>query len=108
MVTARRWLRALFPLLLWGSVPIRPALPQIRPAEMAGRQGFLLKGDTALRQGDLDGAEKAFQQALAAHPDAVGAYANLGVVYMRRRRWAEALTMLRKAEELAPKWQAFS
>jgi cytochrome c-type biogenesis protein CcmH/NrfG len=69
---------------------------------MAGSQTFLIKGETALRQGDLDGAERAFQQALAANPDAAGAYANLGVIDMRRQQWTKALTMLRKAEELAP------
>jgi tetratricopeptide (TPR) repeat protein len=32
----------------------------------------------------------------------VGACANLGLVYMRGRQWAQALTMLRRAETLAP------
>ncbi len=33
---------------------------------------------------------------------AAGAYANLGVIYMRRKQWPQALEMLNKAEKLAP------
>ena len=39
---------------------------------------------------------------LAANPQVGGAYANLGVVYMRRKQWTKALEMLRKAEHLLP------
>ena len=39
---------------------------------------------------------------LAQDPRAAGAYANLGVIYMRRKQWPQALEMLRKAEHLAP------
>ena len=50
----------------------------------------------------LDEAERDFRQIIAAHPEVAGAYANLGVVYMRRKQWANALEMLRKAEHLMP------
>ncbi len=59
-------------------------------------------GQDALNQGRLDEAERAFRQVLAANPQVGGAYANLGVVYMRRRQWTKALEMLRKAERLMP------
>ena len=59
-------------------------------------------GQDALNQGRLDQAERAFRQVLAANPQVGGAYANLGVVYMRRRQWTKALEMLRKAERLMP------
>ena len=36
------------------------------------------------------------------NPDVAGAYANLGVIHMRRKQWPQALGMLRKAEKLAP------
>jgi len=39
---------------------------------------------------------------LALHPQLAGAYANLGVIHMRRRQWEPALANLRKAEQLAP------
>ncbi|MCU1300272.1 MAG: tetratricopeptide repeat protein [Candidatus Sulfotelmatobacter sp.] len=59
-------------------------------------------GQTALNQGRLDEAERDFRQVLAANPQLAGAYANLGVVYMRRKQWQKALDMLRKAEQLMP------
>ena len=59
-------------------------------------------GQEALNQGRLDAAERNFRQVLAADPQAGGAYANLGVVYMRRRQWTKALEMLGQAERLMP------
>ncbi|MFY9845547.1 MAG: tetratricopeptide repeat protein [Terriglobales bacterium] len=59
-------------------------------------------GETALRGGKLDEAEQDFQQVLAVNPGVAGAYANLGVIYMRRKQWPQALAMLHKAEKLAP------
>jgi tetratricopeptide (TPR) repeat protein len=59
-------------------------------------------GQDALNQNRLDEAERNFRQVLAANPRAGGAYANLGVVYMRRKQWTRALQMLRKAEPLMP------
>lgn len=61
------------------------------------------KGQAALQSGDLDTAEKNFRQVLAADPSSAGAYANLGVVEMRRKEWEQALTLLRKAEQLNSK-----
>ena len=59
-------------------------------------------GEAALKAGKLDVAERDFKQVLAADPKVAGAYANLGVIHMRRKRWPEALAMLHKAEKLAP------
>src|SRR5271169_2072221 len=59
-------------------------------------------GQDALNQGKLDDAGRDFQQVLALNPQVGGAYANLGVVYMRRKQWTKALEMLRKAEHLMP------
>jgi len=59
-------------------------------------------GQNALNQGRLDEAESDFHQALALNPQLGGAYANLGVVYMREKRWEKALQMLHKAEEMMP------
>jgi tetratricopeptide (TPR) repeat protein len=60
------------------------------------------KGQDALNHGRLDEAERDFRQVLAANPQVGGTYANLGVVYMRRKQWAKALESLRKAEHLMP------
>jgi tetratricopeptide (TPR) repeat protein len=59
-------------------------------------------GQDALNQGRLDEAERDFRQVLAVDPLAGGAYANLGVVYMRRKQWTRALESLHKAEHLMP------
>ncbi len=55
-----------------------------------------------MNRGRLEEAERDFRQVLAANPQVGGAYANLGVVYMRRKQWVKALEMLRKAEHLMP------
>jgi tetratricopeptide (TPR) repeat protein len=60
------------------------------------------EGQDALNQGRLDEAERDFRRVLAVNPQVGGAYANLGVVYMRRKQWAHALEMLHKAETLMP------
>ena len=59
-------------------------------------------GEAALHAGKLDEAERAFRQVLAINPGVAGAYANLGVIHMRRKQWPQALEMLHKAEKLAP------
>jgi tetratricopeptide (TPR) repeat protein len=60
------------------------------------------RGEAALAGGNLDVAEQSFKGVLALDPKAASAYANLGVVAMRRKQWAPALVYLRKAEKLAP------
>jgi tetratricopeptide (TPR) repeat protein len=59
-------------------------------------------GEAALHTGKLDEAQRDFQQVVAINPGVAGAYANLGVIHMRRKQWPQALEMLRKAEKLAP------
>jgi tetratricopeptide (TPR) repeat protein len=59
-------------------------------------------GQDALNHSQLDTAERDFRAVLAANPQAGAAYANLGVVYMRRKQWTKALEMLRQAEHLLP------
>jgi tetratricopeptide (TPR) repeat protein len=66
-------------------------------------QAWFAKGQAALQSGDLDTAEAAFRKVLVADPRAGSAYANLGVIAMRRKDWNRAITELRKAEKLEPK-----
>jgi Tfp pilus assembly protein PilF len=58
---------------------------------------LLQAGADALNGGRLDEAERDFRQVLAANPQVGGAYANLGVVYMKRKQWTKALGPLHKA-----------
>ncbi len=60
------------------------------------------RGQDALTSGRLEQAEKDFRQVLEIDPKAGGAYANLGVVYMRRKQWTKALAELEKAKKLMP------
>src|SRR5438132_2816879 len=66
-------------------------------------QAWFAKGQRALQAGDLEVAETAFRQVLSVDPRAGSAYANLGVIAMRRKEWDRAIALLRKAEKLEPK-----
>jgi len=59
-------------------------------------------GQDALAHGQLEEAERDFRRVLQLDPQSGAAYANLGVVWMRRKQWTKALEMLHKAEHLMP------
>jgi tetratricopeptide (TPR) repeat protein len=59
-------------------------------------------GQDALNKAGLDEAERDFLAVLALNPQSGAAYANLGVVYMRRKQWTKALASLHQAERLMP------
>ncbi len=71
-------------------------------ASAASPQQLFQQGEAALKKNNLDLAERSFRGVLAQDPQAAGAYANLGVICMRRKQWQQALEMLHKAEHLAP------
>ena len=60
------------------------------------------RGQEALLSGRLDEAEKDFRRVLELDPKDGRAYANLGVVYMRRKQWNKALPALERAKDLMP------
>jgi tetratricopeptide (TPR) repeat protein len=60
------------------------------------------RGQDALTRGHLDDAERDFRGVLQLDPQSGAAYANLGVVYMRRKQWNKALESLEKAAHLMP------
>jgi tetratricopeptide (TPR) repeat protein len=72
-----------------------------RPLD-ARQQELFQAGEAALKNGDLAGAERSFRSVLAANPQAAGAYANLGVIDMKRQKWPQAREMFGRAEALAP------
>lgn len=59
-------------------------------------------GGQAMRAGNLRAAEAAFRHVLSIAPNDAGAHGNLGVIYMRQRKWNEALAQFKIAEKLAP------
>src|SRR5271167_3328208 len=58
-------------------------------ASVGDAQAWFQKGQAALQSGDLNAAENAFRQVLVADPNAGSAYANLGVISMRRKNWED-------------------
>src|ERR1700747_1747992 len=97
--------------LLTATAPLR-AHPQAAPAISSNARGAHILSDSpaqifqraqdALSRNQLDAAERDFLQVLRLDPSSGAAYANLGVVYMRRKQWDKALAMLHKAEPLMP------
>ena len=82
--------------------PLARAVAQTS-APPANDPGALFRqGKEALQAGQLDLAEKDFQRVIALDPKAAAPHINLGVTYMREKRWDDALVELRKAESLAP------
>jgi tetratricopeptide (TPR) repeat protein len=85
------------------SLPETPAKPRGAASAAAVDPAQIFRaGQDALTHGQLDTAEQDFRTVLAADPGAGAAYANLGVVYMRRKQLTKALVMLREAERLLP------
>ena len=80
----------------------RNAAPVADSAAGADPAQLFQSGQKALTENRLDEAERDFQQVIALNPGVGGAYANLGVVYMRRKQWSKALESLRQAEKLMP------
>jgi tetratricopeptide (TPR) repeat protein len=79
-----------------------PTAPEARTALPSDPVKIFQSGQNALNQGHLDEAEHDFRQVLALDPEAGAAYANLGVVYIRRKQWSKALENLDHAERLMP------
>lgn len=80
---------------------VSDAQRQDRPLDPK-QQELFQSGEAALRSGDLAVAERSFRAVLALNPLAAGAYANLGVIDMRRKQWRQAREMLSRAAALAP------
>lgn len=73
-------------------------------AKVSGPQAkkLILKGHLFARNGDMDAAQLAFQQATSVEPDNAAAHAELGFFYLRCNNEAEAIRSLRRAYGLNP------
>ncbi len=60
------------------------------------------QGMQAMQSGQLGPAEEDFRRVIALDPKSGAAHVNLGVVYMRERRWDDAIVELHQAELLSP------
>jgi Flp pilus assembly protein TadD len=103
-------------ILLALSLAVRPSLATSRaaflqashqPADVNSSSAdpavWFAQGQDSLQHGDLAAAESAFRRVLSLDPQSGSAYANLGVIAMRRKQWDHALALLQKAEQLAPR-----
>jgi tetratricopeptide (TPR) repeat protein len=61
------------------------------------------QGAQALKNGEFRRAEELFRRVITLDPKSSAAHINLGVTYMRERRWDDALVELHQAETLSPK-----
>jgi tetratricopeptide (TPR) repeat protein len=75
---------------------LAPQDPALQPATIF-RQGV-----QAMQNGQLTVAEEDFRTVIALDPGSGAAHVNLGVAYMREKRWDDALVELRKAQSLSP------
>jgi tetratricopeptide (TPR) repeat protein len=73
-----------------------PQGPALQPATIF-RQGV-----QAMHDGQLAVAEEDFKTVIALDPHSSAAHVNLGVAYMREKRWDDALVELRTAQSLSP------
>jgi tetratricopeptide (TPR) repeat protein len=95
------WVCLMFTVMVPAGRAQSAAGPQSEAKNKTPKELFI-EGENALRAGDLQRAAAAFRQVVAIDPQSAGAYANLGVINMRRKQWKEALRMFRKADRLAP------
>jgi tetratricopeptide (TPR) repeat protein len=103
LIPAFWFLALVLPWVFQNSVLAQSTSSKGQPRKPPTTQKEFEEGELALRSGDLDRAERHFRQVLALEPKSAGAYADLGVIYMRRKQWDRAISFLKKAERLAPK-----
>src|SRR5437588_3384410 len=101
-VSSARITSECFALLLLAGMAVAGQRSAPAPATSVDPIRSFQQGQEALAQGRLEEAERDFRRVLEVDPKAGGAYANLGVVYMRRKQWALALTHLKKASRMMP------
>ncbi|MBI3281748.1 MAG: tetratricopeptide repeat protein [Acidobacteria bacterium] len=102
-VTRGAYLRELFGDLEGAIEFLRIALQRTRPEETEDRAWMLTHiGHLHLLRGDLDRAEHALGQALQLFPGYHYALANLAKVKLARRRYEEAVELLRRRYQAAP------
>lgn len=89
--------------VMYSSSPASSQTPTNANSTTSDPQALFAQGQSALQKGDLVSAEASFRSVLVLDPQSGAAYANLGVIAMRRKEWDHALTLLQKAETLEPK-----
>jgi len=103
-VSSEQMMRRCFVVLLLAGMAMALPPQQIAPGDSRPTDPakFFQLGQDALARGQLDDAERDFRKVLELDSQSGAAYANLGVVYMRRKQWTKALDALQKAEHRMP------
>jgi len=78
------------------------ALGQTTPIAQPDARAVFKDGAEALRAGQLAKAEEDFRRVIKLDPAATAAHIDLGVAYMREKKWSDALGELRRAEQMSP------
>lgn len=92
-----------FVLTFFGELSAQSSPPaQKESVRFADAAEVFSSGQRALNEGHLEEADQDFRKVIAIDPHAGAAYANLGVVSMRRKQWHQAREYLRHAEKLMP------
>jgi tetratricopeptide (TPR) repeat protein len=91
-------------LALRGEVGVRPADPLVDELQelKRGERVYILRGRTAFRAGDWDGAAREFRKAVESDPESVTARVNLGSALGQAGDRIGAIYQLRQALERAP------
>jgi tetratricopeptide (TPR) repeat protein len=85
-----------------GGFPFAAIIGQTVTPSSSDPAALFRQGKEALQAGQTDLAEKDFQGVIALDPKSPAPHINLGVTYMREKRWHDALVELRKADSLSP------
>ncbi|MEO6773594.1 MAG: tetratricopeptide repeat protein [Kofleriaceae bacterium] len=82
-----------------GATPAHAQRPNQAEDESAG---FVAEGREALREGELDDAAKALDQAIALNPRRIEAYVLRSAVYAARKQYRAGVALMKQARALAP------
>jgi tetratricopeptide (TPR) repeat protein len=86
-----------------GDAAVAPPVPAGRKRDPAAAQALVAKGDASLRAGDLSGAERHYESALAADDRSAAAYDGLSRLAFHRGRYAQAVRHGERAVRFAPR-----
>jgi tetratricopeptide (TPR) repeat protein len=87
---------------LTAAVPFSAILGQSGP-QADNAAALFQQGKAALQAGRYAAAEKDFKSVIALDPTSASPHINLGVTYMREKRWDDALVEFQKADSFAPR-----
>src|SRR5262249_38303959 len=90
------------PALLAQNAAQRTGATKAASADVSDPAAFFRDGEQALVSGDYQRAEQGFRTVIERDPRSFAAYGNLGVVYMREKKWDAAINVLHSAEKLNP------